>query len=87
MRLFICSKEWLDDYVKEERELGHSIKYTSDSEFYYLEAVSKKLPSNIVAANKTKMEEAKFWQREHERRVSSMRRMNFIHRLFYKRGK
>ena len=87
MSIFICSKEWLNDYVKEERELVHAIKYESDSEYYYLEAISKKLPSNIVAVNKTKMEEAKFWQSEHERRVSSMEKMNFIQRLLYKRGR
>lgn len=87
MRLFICSKEYFDDYMDTEIKYTRSIRYSSDCEFYYLEAVSKKLPASMIELRKREMTESKEWLKNYQNIIVKMRKMNFIQRLLYKRGK
>jgi hypothetical protein len=87
MKIFICSKEWLDDYMGVNLKFTRSIRYSSDCEFYYLEAVSKKLPASMIDLRKKEMIESKKWLKEYQDTVIKMKKMNIVHRLLYKRGK
>lgn len=87
MKIFVCSKEYLDDFLDTELKYARCIRYSSDCEFYYLEAVSKKLPASMIELRKKEMTESKEWLKNYQNIIVKMRKMNFIQRLLYKRGK
>lgn len=87
MKIFISSKEYLDDFIDLELKYTRCIHYSSDCEFYCLEAMSKKLPASIIELKKKEMTDSKKLLNEYQNRIVKMRKMNFIQRLLYKRGK
>lgn len=87
MKIFVCSKEWFDDYMDTELKYTRSIRYSSDCEFYYLEAVSKKLPASMIELRKKELTESRKWLNNYQDIIVKLRKMNFIQRLLYKRGK
>lgn len=87
MKIVIISKEWFDDFIDVNVKYTRAIRRSSDCEFYYLEAVSKKLPASMIELKKRDMRESRMWLNEYQDKVIKMRKMNFIQRILYKRGK
>lgn len=87
MKIFISSKEYFDDYIDTEIKYTRSIRYSSDCELYYLEAVSKKLPASMIELRKKELTESRKWLNNYQNIIVKMRKMNIIQRLLYKRGK
>lgn len=87
MKIFISSKEWFDAFVDINIKYTRCFYYSLDCELYYLEEVSKKISASSIELKRKELVESKMWLKEYESIVNKMKRMNFIQRLLYKRGK
>lgn len=85
MKLFISSKDFMDDYEYELKMYGRLLSDYVHEEMRYLQAIANKEPKCILRVRRNIYERTKSEYKKHEENMIEMSLMNTVQRLIYKK--